>query len=387
MARFCIFCGQRPVEKTNEHVIPQWLINLTGDPKRYINVGQFYNRISASPEGSIPRIPFDQLTFPACAVCNKEFSHLEDRACQVIQRMIALAPLGADDVDTLLDWLDKVRIGLWLGMQMFDDNPFDVRPNFYIKERLGSADRAVMVWVHAERVPGVNWIGADTPTFALMPSCFALRIQNLFMLSVSSPFVVSQELGLAYPERIEYADPELIVKLVAGSETLNGPLLPFIRAGRGTVLAQSIVPGLRGSDPLDHWYDGDYAKALFPIEQRSSVFLGRGHSVSTYPDYPSRAWIPAQPPEGNIFVTAHIETFRSQLHLFALQSISETITDDRREQIRGIWQDCITGTRRVLSNVVRQHLVRDAPVGRNSPCPCGSGIKYKVCCGDPSLNR
>ncbi|MDB3958414.1 SEC-C metal-binding domain-containing protein, partial [Opitutales bacterium] len=27
-------------------------------------------------------------------------------------------------------------------------------------------------------------------------------------------------------------------------------------------------------------------------------------------------------------------------------------------------------------------VVRDAPkVGRNDPCPCGSGKKYKKCCG------
>jgi uncharacterized protein YecA (UPF0149 family) len=27
-------------------------------------------------------------------------------------------------------------------------------------------------------------------------------------------------------------------------------------------------------------------------------------------------------------------------------------------------------------------VVREAPkVGRNDPCPCGSGLKYKKCCG------
>jgi len=29
-----------------------------------------------------------------------------------------------------------------------------------------------------------------------------------------------------------------------------------------------------------------------------------------------------------------------------------------------------------------KQIVRDAPkVGRNDPCPCGSGKKYKKCCG------
>jgi uncharacterized protein len=25
--------------------------------------------------------------------------------------------------------------------------------------------------------------------------------------------------------------------------------------------------------------------------------------------------------------------------------------------------------------------------GRNDPCPCGSGRKHKVCCGDPALSQ
>lgn len=46
----------------------------------------------------------------------------------------------------------------------------------------------------------------------------------------------------------------------------------------------------------------------------------------------------------------------------------------------------VEGTRRALAGVVRwegRHVpvVRDAPkVGRNDPCPCGSGRKYKRCC-------
>ncbi len=34
---------------------------------------------------------------------------------------------------------------------------------------------------------------------------------------------------------------------------------------------------------------------------------------------------------------------------------------------------------------VQQPFVREGPkVGRNDPCPCGSGRKFKKCCGDPS---
>ncbi|GAH81933.1 unnamed protein product, partial [marine sediment metagenome] len=33
----------------------------------------------------------------------------------------------------------------------------------------------------------------------------------------------------------------------------------------------------------------------------------------------------------------------------------------------------------------QQRIIQDKPgkkkIGRNSPCPCGSGLKYKKCCG------
>ena len=36
--------------------------------------------------------------------------------------------------------------------------------------------------------------------------------------------------------------------------------------------------------------------------------------------------------------------------------------------------------------VKRQPTMRKAKVGRNDPCPCGSGKKYKNCCLDKDLN-
>ncbi len=38
MAKFCIFCGNPPKDKNAEHVIPQWLINITGKRSRQINL-------------------------------------------------------------------------------------------------------------------------------------------------------------------------------------------------------------------------------------------------------------------------------------------------------------------------------------------------------------
>jgi hypothetical protein len=59
----------------------------------------------------------------------------------------------------------------------------------------------------------------------------------------------------------------------------------------------------------------------------------------------------------------------------------------------GDWRLELTRRREILRKIARNHLVaerepaavgaaiRSAKVGRNDPCPCGSGRKYKRCCG------
>jgi preprotein translocase subunit SecA len=44
-------------------------------------------------------------------------------------------------------------------------------------------------------------------------------------------------------------------------------------------------------------------------------------------------------------------------------------------------EDGQTEARRRLANAAKQSSVSEQKVGRNDPCPCGSGLKYKNCCG------
>jgi hypothetical protein len=55
-------------------------------------------------------------------------------------------------------------------------------------------------------------------------------------------------------------------------------------------------------------------------------------------------------------------------HLYALPEWDAILTEDERESIVREYRD---------SRTVR---VEKKP-GRNDPCPCGSGLKYKKCCG------
>src|SRR5262245_43209368 len=40
--QFCICCGEPPDGKTREHVVPYWLLEMTGDPLRVVPFGTNY---------------------------------------------------------------------------------------------------------------------------------------------------------------------------------------------------------------------------------------------------------------------------------------------------------------------------------------------------------
>ena len=42
--KFCVFCGKPPDGKTREHVVPYWLLEMTGDPTRVVAFGLDFAR-------------------------------------------------------------------------------------------------------------------------------------------------------------------------------------------------------------------------------------------------------------------------------------------------------------------------------------------------------
>jgi hypothetical protein len=101
---------------------------MTGDPKRQVSFGS-YNLNRKPPTA----LAFDQLTFPACEQCSHDFSDLEGRAREATERLLGKRPLTSTDFNCLLDWLDKVRTGMWLGLLW-------LRPvQLSFEKRIGSA--------------------------------------------------------------------------------------------------------------------------------------------------------------------------------------------------------------------------------------------------------
>ena len=86
--------------------------------------------------------------------------------------------------------------------------------------------------------------------------------------------------------------------------------------------------------------------------------------------------------EGFEMFETMINTIREEIvrRLFLVQLRPQT--ELKREKVAQV-----TGEGAGDKTVKRRPVVKKAKVGRNDPCPCGSGKKYKNCCLDKDLNQ
>lgn len=192
--RFCVFCGNQPEKKNLEHILPQWLLALTGDPKRVVNFGTDFK--------SGRTINFDWASFcvPACTCCNDEFSGLEARAKTYVLKLVAREALTSIEYSDFMDWLDKVRVGIWIAYHFIQGNPTNIDPSFHIKTRIGQKDRMVAIYPIAGDGVGLNAFGVESLVFHSQPSCFALRINDILIINMSSDYLCSARCGFPFPK-------------------------------------------------------------------------------------------------------------------------------------------------------------------------------------------
>jgi hypothetical protein len=221
MKRFCVFCGQPPVDKTKEHVLPQWLIELTGDPAR-----QAYFGYAWEEKPRRRRFAFNAFAFPACEGCNAEFSGLEAQARPAMLAVLEGRALGAADISLLLDWFDKVRVGLWLSIEYLDQNASGIIPRFYIKQRLRTRDRMLQIYQLDCRERGLAFTGTFGRSFSYSPVAFALRVNDLCFLNASTIGLCSRRLGFPFVHRKEWQeDGRLACYVQEGLQRVMRPVL------------------------------------------------------------------------------------------------------------------------------------------------------------------
>jgi hypothetical protein len=298
MKRFCVFCGEKPVSKNMEHVIPLWLIRYTGEPDRKVPLGIDWNT------GKPREYSFDQLRFPACGSCNTKFSTLESEAKKVILNILDEQPLSNDAFSIFLSWLDKGRVGLWLGFWFLNKNIFDIDPHFYIASRVDVADRMVLIYKSSDTQEGIQLTGIGTPFFDYCPSCFGITINQFSFINISSHYLFSRRLGLPYTSEAFLIDTgQTSFEIKPGKKRIIYPLIrkPYNRIC--TELFQPIIsPELMNKEEMKVLYQNDYAKKYLDINHSrlGKVLLKYNNEIVDYSISDGSEWIPDKAHDRNM---------------------------------------------------------------------------------------
>jgi hypothetical protein len=264
MKRVCVFCGVKPASKSREHVLPKWLIRLTGDPNRNFGLWVDFSN------GKQRVFPAKEFTFPACLECNTSYSSFELDVKRVVTKILVKESLDRLELDHLLDWLDKVRIGLWLGYRYLDKNMFGIEPNYHIAKRIGRSDRFLQFYRIPGARDGLTFHGVNSPIFAHMPSCFGLRINDVYFFNASTTQLLSRRAGFPFLAE-PFSDTE---GTVHGEEKLGlGRLmLPLIRS-------QFIRSDISIYQPISPLLDDDLFVTPWVSEHRLEMTKRKGFPI------------------------------------------------------------------------------------------------------------
>lgn len=251
--RICIFCGAPPEAKNKEHPLPRWLLSMTGDPKRVVSHGYQWST------GRLFAFSFDQLHFPACTTCNSRYSLFENHAKSVVESVCRKEAVSPGDYVHLLDWLDKVRIGLWLGYRYLQQNA--ATPHFTIDSRLGQKDRMLAVYSIGDHQKGLNTWGPESRLFQYKPSVFALRINNILLLNASWDYMCSSRCGYPYPRQVNLARERsgaLVMSQFRARRRITHPIMSGLMKSCVAIFQPVLQTNMDGSITALHQGDIDY---------------------------------------------------------------------------------------------------------------------------------
>jgi len=337
MNKFCVFCGAKPEPKSKEHIIPKWLIELTGEPRRDVYLGRKWNTLSLEKRN----YALSSLTFPACASCNHSSSQLEHSVKQVVTNMLIRERISEAGIDTLLDWLDKIRTGIWLAMIYLNENYRGIDPLFYIAKRIAAKDRFVIIYgIDEDNRKGVSWLGTDTPLFHYMPSCFGLAINNIMLLNASKDFLFSKRIGFPYMVPTSIRDMGgYFGDVREGTGRMRMPLVARKFKSGGTQLFQPIIPYKSIYDEngvpanIDEMYNTEYVQAhCLDFAKGKGIILKRDRDkFIRYSQMSSLDWLPKQSfPRGEVFFEVGLEIGTYQEELFLDMPSIEGLSDDAK---------------------------------------------------------
>lgn len=272
--KFCIFCGKEPKNKNLEHVIPQWLIKMTGREKEDV--------FSLYPDAE-KHIPFMRFTFPACTECNSKYSKMEALVKPVLERVMSGQSVTGSDISLLMDWFDKVRVGLWLTNMYFDPKlKQDVQPNFYIDSRVGKVDRMLSVQqLDLSGGKGIYMGGTSTPLFQYSPTAFTMLINDFYFFSASRHSMVMPRTGFPSLVNVKVVNPETGLfesSIAKGRNKITNPVIQsFVPNKDSVTFYQPIYGGIQNYIVDDYVLEHTYDKT----KGQGGIFVQKGNAGNT----------------------------------------------------------------------------------------------------------
>ena len=250
--KFCIFCGEKPKKKNMEHVIPQWLIRLTGREGQDV--------FSLYPEYD-KHMPFMQFKFPACTICNTKYAEMEGQVRPIMEKILAGQSVSGVEASLLMDWFDKIRVGLWL-VNMFFDSKLrkEVSPHFFIDSRVGKTDRMLSIQklkLGSDENKGIFFNGTRTPWFNYCPSAFTMVINDYYFFNASTNNLVSPRVGFPGITDVKLEDVEsgaLSSNFIKGRRKIANPVI------------QSFIPNKESITFYQPIYRDYYLMPEYPID-------------------------------------------------------------------------------------------------------------------------
>lgn len=271
MAQKCIFCGNKPQNKNKEHVIPQWLSKYLG---RYKSV------CTKSTSGDF-ELTFAQLTFPACKACNDADSQLEGESKIIVEKLMESKSVTGQEINTLMNWFDKLRVGLWLGQLTLMKKLDLMDPNFYINDRMATKDRMLIIERVKDIGNGLGLIGNDTNMFLFSPCAFQVWFNDVLITNVSTDGLVSGKLGFPKLSKIQSTGYRGATATISkGANRTVHPVVMNIDGTNKTVIYQPIfkqyMPNALYDTPYVQQHCYDYNSGL------GGIFIQKNGNVIQY---------------------------------------------------------------------------------------------------------
>ena len=230
--RRCLFCGEPFTGQGHnfEHVIPRWLVQEADLSKRTAPIDFPSKKFSAA---------MSRIGGRSCETCNDASSDLEGRARIAYVKIRDGDDLSPSDGRSLLNWLDKIRVGMWLWSLDIGKDDYGITPKFRINDRMAHKDRVLLA---AKYPPGPPMKGLEiwgaTECFVWSPSAIGFLINNIALVSISSDFLVNRHLKKLNIRRFIHDSGDLEADINLADEP--GMRLEFFAAP--FIMGQVILP-------------------------------------------------------------------------------------------------------------------------------------------------